>query len=229
MKEKNKIWRGNTQTNINVVICPPCGESVALATKEGQNRKNALWPLLPRLTAVLPPQGREMRRGFTLIELLVVVLIIGILAAMAVPQYQVAVVKSRATKALTLVKALDIAQAVHKLAQEEYATQLAALDIDLPLSAACEEDVVGGNQTGNCFQYNDFHCWLAKNGNGSCMLDGSHKVWIEKYFDRNYYICWVQDQDPISTKVCVLLANSNKIKNRNTFGGHSYEGYNIVQ
>ena len=59
---------------------------------------------------------KEGRKGFTLIELLVVVLIIGILAAVALPQYQKAVEKSRLTEAYTMVDALRKSLELHILA-----------------------------------------------------------------------------------------------------------------
>ena len=83
-----------------------------------------------------------MKKAFTLIELLVVVLIIGTLSAIALPQYQRAVLRSRFTEIEINLRALYQAEQRYYLANGSYATNLSNLDIEIPtckcLSGVCE-------------------------------------------------------------------------------------------
>ena len=89
------------------------------------------------------------KQAFTLIELLVVVLIIGILAAVALPQYQKVVEKSKATQAITLLKSLVAAADTYYLANGEYAFDLEAL----PTQSSCKIITVNDGTTLTCDNY----------------------------------------------------------------------------
>jgi prepilin-type N-terminal cleavage/methylation domain-containing protein len=96
-------------------------------------------------------------RAFTLIELLVVVLIIGILAAIVLPQYQKAIEKTRFTKALGTISSLHRSTQVYQLANGIFPQSLDDLDISLNGEAVSTLTSISGITVGgDAIKINDF-------------------------------------------------------------------------
>lgn len=101
--------------------------------------------------------------GFTLIELLVVVLIVGILAGVALPQYEKSVEKSRMVSAITMAKAVRDAEEVHFLATGAYTNDMDALDIQY----SCPKDF-----TCSIHAESESKITFARNGKGYGLIVG---------------------------------------------------------
>ena len=69
-----------------------------------------------------------MKKGFTLIEVLIVVIILGILATIAIPQFAKTVERSRNGEATTIIGAIQTAEQVYRLDLQTYTTLLGNLD-----------------------------------------------------------------------------------------------------
>lgn len=94
------------------------------------NNKQPAWKMLKQVQQL---SNYKTTQGFTLIELLVVVLIIGILAAVALPQYNKAVKKSQGAETLVVIDAFDKALADYYLEHGTYEGVAAdTLNIQIP-------------------------------------------------------------------------------------------------
>ncbi len=119
--------------NVNLCNTP----SPVLRTSSPSRARETTVVFFPMRGKVAEGRMRgKVNKAFTLIELLVVVLIIGILAAVALPQYQKAVAKSRVTQLLVRADAIYKASQVYYLAHGAYPLDLRELDLGVEASGA---------------------------------------------------------------------------------------------
>ncbi len=123
--------------------------------------------------------------GFTLIELLVVVLIIGILAAVAVPQYQKAVARTRAVEAITALKAITDAQEIYYVANGTYTDTIEDLDISVDedgnyFTYACSKGTCKASPKRAGYPVLEFHMTHIINKSDALYYSGKHWCMVQR-------------------------------------------------
>ncbi len=139
-----------------------------------------------------------MKKGFTLIELLIVVLIIGILAAIALPQYQLARDKAKFSSIMDLTNSIALAEQRYYLTASAFTSDPALLDIDF------------GNATlgSSTVSYNWGNCYFNAGGNsGGCILNTGGLANTIYFFGNSWKgkSCYASTSNNRAIKLCKAM------------------------
>lgn len=148
--------------------------------------------------------------GFTLIELLVVVLIIGILSAAALPQYNRAVLKARYSELQTIISAYKTAAEIYYMANGAYPDYWHDMDLEPP--AGCTASDTVPQQSLNCRKksfYFDLYGGDNKNLVGVYQPNNKTKAayvqWLDVSDQPGRRECWAATGDADARALCKSL------------------------
>ncbi len=161
------------------------------------------------------------KKAFTLIELLVVVLIIGILAAIAVPQYQKAVLKSRLHQGVSLVESIYQAQQSYYLTHGDFAYNFEDLDVSIPIDDSCTEIKKQGSK-------HEYDCsWgnIKLTGNNTVVfftkkqpqMGYVHMLQNRDSFEKDKRYCNARPDSQISQEICQSMGGTYFGENPNVW------------
>ncbi len=147
-----------------------------------------------------------MKQAFTLIELLVVVLIIGILSAVALPQYRVAVAKSKFANMYSVARAYIRAAEIYQVETGNWPESFDVLAIDMPGGSA-----VSTPTANTCATNSSMYCCIEKELSGfsenAIVCGDLNYQFGYEYFGRTNYC--VAKQDTYAEQLCKSIGGTS--------------------